>query len=107
MRKTTLLLGLAFAVTTLSGCDDDVTKVCKKMAEIAGNEKDLPEEAKKEMADIEKCKKEAGEEQKKDPEQFKKMSDCVMGVSDMGGVMKCAMEAEGAGDDDKKEEEKK
>lgn len=112
MRKTTLLLGLAFAVTTLSGCDDDVTKVCKKMAELAEEDKDLPEEVKKEMADLEKCKKDAGEEEKKDPEAFKKMSACVQGVSDMDGVVKCAREkadgaSDDASDDDKKEEEKK
>ncbi len=106
MRKTTLLLGLAFAASTLTGCDDDVTKVCKKMAELAEKEKDLPEEAKKELKDIEKCKAEGKKEQEKDPEKFKKMSDCVMGASDMGGVMKCALESEGSGDD-KKEEEKK
>lgn len=106
MRKTTLLLGLAFAASTLTGCDDDVTKVCKKMAELAEKEKDLPEAAKKEMADIEKCKKQAEEEKKKDPEKFKKGADCMMGASNMEGVMKCAIEAEGAGDD-KKEEEKK
>jgi len=106
MRKTTLLLGFAFAATTLTGCDDDVTKVCKKMAELAEKEKDLPEEAKKEMQDIEKCKKEAGEEKKKDPEKFKKMSDCTMGASDMGGVMKCAMEIEAEGGDKEGEEDK-
>lgn len=77
---------------------DDVTKICEKMAELAEKEDDLPQEAKKEMADIEKCKKEAGEEQKKDPEKFAKMTDCVMGVSDMTGVMKCAVESEGAGE---------
>ena len=105
MRKTTLLLGLAFAATTLAGCDDDVTKVCKKMAEFAEKEKDLPEEAKKEMADLEKCKTEATKEKEKDPEKFKKMSECVMGASDMAGFMKCAMESEKGGDD-KKDEEK-
>jgi hypothetical protein len=108
MRKTTLLLGLAFAATTLTGCDDDVTKVCKKMAELAEKDKDLPEEAKKELKDLEKCKAEGAKEKEKDPEGFKKMSDCVMGASDMGGVMKCAMEeAAAGGDKDKKEEEKK
>jgi len=106
MRKTTLLLGLAFAVTTLSGCDDDVTKVCKKMAELAEKDKDLPEEAKKEMADLEKCKTEAAKEQKKDPEGFKKSTACIMGASDMAGFMKCAME-EAAKEDKKEEEEKK
>ncbi len=106
MRKTTLLLGLAFAATTLTGCDDDVTKVCKKMAELAEKEKDLPEEAKKELKDIEKCKAEGKKEQEKDPEKCKKMSDCVMGASDMGGVMKCAMESEEK-KEEKKEEEKK
>ncbi len=107
MRKTTLLLGFVFAATTLTGCDDDVTKVCKKMSELASKEKDLPKKMKEEMGDIEKCKKEAGEEKTKDPEKFKKMSDCVMKVDKMEGVMKCAMEAEGAGGDEKKEEEKK
>ena len=108
MRKTTLLLGLAFAATTLTGCDDDVTKVCKKMAELADKEKDMPEEAKKELKDLEKCKAEGAKEKEKDPEKFKKMSDCVMGASDLGGVMKCAMESEKSEKkDDKKEEEKK
>ena len=111
MRKTTLLLGLAFAVTTLSGCDDDATKVCKKMVELG--KKSEKEDAKKasdeEIAKVlEECKKKAAEEQKKDPEAFKKMSDCIMGVSDMDGYMKCAMEAEGdKKDDDKKEDEAK
>lgn len=107
MRKTTLLLGLAFAATTLTGCDDDVTKVCKKMAELAEKEKDIPEEAKKEMADIEKCKTEANKEKEKDPEKFKKMVDCTMGAADMKGFMECAMKIEAEGGDDKKDEEKK
>lgn len=109
MRKTTLLLGLAFAVSTLSGCDDDATKVCKKMVELGKKaEKDDAEKPSDEDVAkvLEECKKKAAEEQKKDPEKFKKMSDCIMGVSDMDGYMKCAVEAEGDGDD-KKEEEKK
>jgi hypothetical protein len=105
MRKTTLLLGLAFAATTLSGCDDDATKVCKKMAEIVKNDKELPEEAKKEAGDIEKCVTEAKKEQEKNPEAFKKQADCVMGKSDMKGVMECMAEA--AKEEAKKDEEKK
>ena len=106
MRKTTLLLGLAFAATTPTGCDDDVTKVCKKMAELVEKEKDMPEEAKKEAGDLEKCKAEGKKEQEKDPEKFKKQADCIMGASDMEGAVKCIMEAATSGDD-KKEEEKK
>ena len=106
MRKTITVLGLALAITTVAGCDDDVTKVCKKMAELAEKEKDLPEEAKKEMADIEKCKTEGKKEQEKDPEGFKKMSDCVMKASKMEDVMSCAMEAAKA-EGEKKDEEKK
>ena len=105
MRKTTILLGLAFAATTLTGCDDDVTKVCKKMSELVKKEKDAPKKMKEEADDMEGCKKKMEEEKKKDPEKFKKMSECIMGASDFGGVFKCAMEAEGMGD--KKEEEKK
>lgn len=106
MRKTTLLLGLAFAATTLTGCDDDATKVCKKMAEIVEKEKDIPEEAKKEAKDIEKCVAEAKKEQEKDPEKFKKQADCVMGKSDMAGVMECMMAA-AKEEGEKKDEEKK
>jgi len=109
MRKTTLLLGLAFAVSTLTGCDDDATKVCKKMVEL-GKKAEKEDAEKASDADVEKrleeCKKKAAEEQKKEQEKCKKMSDCIMGGSDMDGYMKCAVEAEGAGDD-KKEEEKK
>jgi len=93
MRKTTLLLGLAFAVTTLSGCDDDVTKVCKKMSELVKAEKDAPKKMKEEAEDIEGCKKKMEEEKKKDPEQFKVMVGCVDGASDFGGMFKCMMEA--------------
>lgn len=105
MRKTTLLLGLAFAATTLTGCDDDVTKVCKKMAELVEKEKDMPEEAKKEVGDIEKCKAEGKKEQEKDPEKFKKQADCVMGAANIEAVGKCIMESAASGDD-KKEEKK-
>ncbi|MEM6296142.1 MAG: hypothetical protein AAGA54_33025 [Myxococcota bacterium] len=105
MRKTTILLSLAFAATTLTGCDDDVTKLCKKMGELVEKEKDVPKKMKEEAADIEGCKTKMEEEKKKDPEKFKKMSECIMGASDFGGVFKCAMEAEGMGDD-KKEEKK-
>ncbi len=110
MRKTTLLLGLAFAVTTLSGCDDDATKVCKKMTELAEKAQPEGEDAPKVSDEdkskaLEKCKTEAAKEQKENPEQFKKMSDCIMGVSDMEGAMKCTMEAKAA-EGDKKEEDK-
>ncbi len=101
MRKTTTLLGLAFAITTLSGCDDDVTKVCKKMSEIATSDDKLPEKFKKEAADIEGCKKEMGAKQKEDPKAFEKLAGCVDGASDMKGLFGCMEPA--AGGDEKKE----
>lgn len=91
MRKTTLLLGLVFAATSLTGCDDDVTKVCKKMSEIVEKEKDVPKKMKEEAGDIEGCKKKMEEEKKKDPEKFKKMAGCVDGASDLGGIFECMM----------------
>ncbi len=93
MRKTTLLLGLAFAVTTLSGCDDDATKVCKKMAELVKAEKDAPKKMKEEAEDLEGCKKKMAEEQKKDPEKFKTMAGCVDGAADFKGMFECMMAA--------------
>ena len=89
MRNKTLLIGLLFATTALTGCDDDVTKVCKKMSEIASKDADLPEKFKKEAADIEGCKKEMGAKQKEDPEAFKKLAGCVDGAADMKGLFGC------------------
>jgi len=91
MRKTTLLIGLALASTTLAGCDDDVTKTCKKMAELVEKEEDAPKKMKEEAADIEKCKVKLEEEKKKDPEKFKKAADCIDGASDMKGLFECLM----------------
>jgi len=91
MHKTTLLIGLALATTTFTGCDDDVTKVCKKMAEIVEKEEDAPKKMKEEAGDIEKCKTKLEEEKKKDPEKFKKAADCIDGVSDMKGLFGCLM----------------
>jgi len=93
MRKTTLLLGLAFAATTLSGCDDDVTKVCKKMSELVKAEKDVPKKMKEEAEDIEGCKKKMAEDKKKDPEQFKVMAGCVDGAANFKGMFECMMKA--------------
>lgn len=110
MRKTTLLLGLVFAVTTLSGCDDDATKVCKKMVEL-GKKAEKADAEKASDADAEKaleeCKKNAAKEQKENPEKFKKQSECIMGASDMDGFMKCVMESESADDDKKDDDDKK
>ena len=89
MRKTITVLGLALAITTVAGCDDDVTKVCKKMSEIASKDADLPEKFKKEAADIEGCKKDMGAKQKEDPEAFKKLAGCVDGAADMKGLFGC------------------
>lgn len=102
MRKTTLLLGLVFAATTLTGCDDDVTKVCKKMSKIVKNDKDAGKKMKEEADDIEGCKTKMVEQQKKDPEAFKKMAGCVDGAADLGGLFACMMPASPK-DDEKKE----
>lgn len=102
MRTTTLLLGLVFATTTLSGCDDDVTKVCKKMAELVKNEKDVPKKMKEEAEDLDGCKKKMVEQEKKDPAAFKTMAGCVDGAADLKGLFECMMPAPPK-DDDKKE----
>ena len=91
MRKTTLLLGLAFAVTTLSGCDDDVTKMCKKMAKLVEASEDAPKKMKEDAGDLESCKTKMEEEKKKDPEAFKAMAGCVDGADDFKGMFECIM----------------
>ena len=93
MRTSTTLLGLILFATTLGGCDDDVTKVCKKMAEIVAKEEDAPKKMKEEASNIETCKTKMEEEKKKDPEKFKKMADCVNGSADLKGVFTCMMPA--------------
>lgn len=96
MRNKTLLIGLLFASTALTGCDDDVTKVCKKMSEIVKKEKDAPKKMKEEADDIESCKTKMAEMQKEDAEKFAKMTKCVDGASDLKGLFECMMPKEDA-----------
>jgi hypothetical protein len=91
MRNKTLLIGLLFATTALTGCDDDVTKVCKKMSELVKKEKDAPKKMKEEADDIEGCKTKLAEQQKEDPEKFAKMATCVDGAADLKGLFECMM----------------
>lgn len=79
------------AIVSRSDAVDDVTLVCRKMAELVEKEDDLPEEAKAEAADLEKCKLEAAKEKAKDPEKFAAMAKCVTDSDDMTAFMKCAM----------------
>ncbi len=71
---------------------DRVVQVCTKMAELAQQETDLPEEAKLALVDIDTCVVEGRKEQGESPEEFERLSNCVLNASTMHDVVTCAMQ---------------
>lgn len=86
MRKTTVLIGFAFAATVLAGCDDDVSKACTKMASFSDEGDALSK-----STNLEECKTRLGQAKEKDPEDFQKTVACIEGASDMKAFMDCRM----------------
>lgn len=88
--------GLATATPSPEESDDDVRRVCVKVAELVEADPALPAAAKAEAADIDTCVVEATKDRETDPEKFARQSACVLEGSTMQEAIDCVLRDSGA-----------
>lgn len=72
-----------------SAPEDEVRRVCTKLAELVMAEPDVPEVAKAEAADVETCVAEASKERAQNPDEFARQGECILSASKMQTAVEC------------------
>ncbi len=69
--------------------DEQFLPLCEKLAELARNEPDFPEEAKRELQDTARCAADARMEHRAAPQAFERIETCILAATGMRGAAEC------------------